>query len=210
MTLPTIIALSLSAFSIALASTANFAPATQAAPAKASSASTYEIDDTHSMALFRVQHMGAGAFWGMFNDVKGTVTYAAGSELSFDVTIDAQSVDSNNAKLDQHLKSPDFFNTKEFPAMTFKRTSSKMVSEGKWEVTGDLTIRGKSKSVTVPIECLGEVDMGMGKRAGFEAEFTINRGDFGVNYGVEKGALSNATRVIVAIEGVANRAAAEK
>ncbi len=175
-------------------------PATAATPAADSS--TYRIDDTHSMAIFRVQHMGAGAFWGMFNDLDGTVTYTPDSSIALDVTIDTGSVDSNNPKLDQHLKSPDFFNAKEFPAMTFKSTSAKSLGGGKFDVTGDLTIRGVTKSVTVPVACLGSGDMGMGTRAGFEAEFTINRADYGVSYGVEKGAVANSTRIIVAIEGV--------
>ncbi len=179
----------------------------QEVPAKTAGATTtYGIDDTHSMALFRVQHMGAGAFWGMFNDLKGTVTYSPGTDLALDVTIDALSVDSNNAKLDQHLKSPDFFNVKEHPSMTFKSVSSKSSGENRFDVTGDLTIRGTTKRVTVPIVCLGVADLGMGSRAGFEAEFTINRSEYGVSYGAAKGAVSDATRVIVAIEGVSKRA----
>ncbi len=165
--------------------------------------SSYKIDDTHSMALFRVQHMGAGAFWGMFNDLHGTVSYTPEATLTLDVTIDIASVDSNSDKLDQHLKSPDFFNAKEFPTMSFKSESSKPTGSGSFDVTGALTIRGVTKTITVPVAFLGAADRGMGARAGFEAEFTINRSDFGVTYGVEKGAIGNATRVIVAIEGVA-------
>lgn len=172
-------------------------------PTPVATTNTYKIDDTHSMAIFRVKHMGAGAFWGMFNDLEGTVSYTPDTALALDVTIDITSVDSNNSKLDQHLKSPDFFNVKEFPTMTFKSESSKSLGNGSFDVTGSLTIRGVTKKVTVPVSYLGAADLGMGARAGFEAEFTINRADFGINYGVEKGSIGNATRVIVAIEGVA-------
>jgi len=170
-------------------------------------AQTYEIDDTHSMALFRVQHLGAGAFWGLFNDVSGTVRCAPDAELFLDVTINADSVDSNNAKLDRHLKSPDFFNTKEFPTMSFRSVSAKPLGGGKYLVTGDLTIRGITKSITTPVECTGIADMGSGARAGFEAVLTIKRSDFGVQYGVEKKMIGDETRIIVAIEGVQAKAA---
>lgn len=182
-------------------------PPAAAASTTRAAAVSYTIDDTHSMAIFRVQHMGAGAFWGLFNNLSGTVNYTADSSIAIDVTIDTTSVDSNNAKLDQHLKSPDFFNVKEFPTMSFKSVSSKSLGDGRFEVTGDLTIRGVNKSMTVPVACLGVADLGMGARAGFEAEFMINRSDFGVHYGVEKGAVANATRVIVAMEGVSKPAA---
>lgn len=166
-------------------------------------AQTFDIDDTHSMALFRVRHMGAGAFWGLFNDLSGTVDFVPGASLALNVEIKTDSVDSNNEKLDRHLKSPDFFNTKEFPTMSFRSTGSKPDGENRFLVTGDLTMRGITKSITVPVECLGVADMGMGARGGFEATFDLKRSEFGVSYGAEKGAISDSTRVVVAIEGVA-------
>lgn len=162
------------------------------------------------MAIFRVQHLGAGQFWGLFNDIKGTATYEAGKSLSMDVSIDTASVDSGNAKLDEHLASPDFFDAKEFPSMTFKSISSEMKSANLWQVTGDLTIRGTTKRVTVPVEVTGVSTTGMGSRAGFEAVFTIKRSQYGVSYGVENGALGDDTRVIVAIECIKQDAAAAK
>lgn len=172
-------------------------------------APTYEIDDVHSMALFRVQHMGAGAFWGLFNDVAGTVRCTPDKDLSLDVTITADSVDSNNAQLDRHLKSPDFFNTKEFPTMAFHSVSAKPLGDGKFLVTGDLTICGITKSITAPVECTGIADLGNGARAGFEAVLSIKRSDFGVKYGVEKKMLGDDTKIIVAMEGVQAKPASE-
>lgn len=184
-------------------------PAAQAAEA-APGPVTYGIDDVHSMALFRVQHLGAGQFWGMFNDIKGTASYEAGKSLALDVTIDTTSVDSGNAKLDEHLASPDFFDVKEFPTMTFKSVSSEMKSANLWHVTGDLTMRGTAKRVTVPVEVTGVRSGGMGSRAGFEAVFNIKRSEYGVSYGVENGALGDDTRVIVALECVKKDPAAAK
>ena len=192
------------------ASSPQAASSASAAPAQSAGPVTYGIDDVHSMAIFRVQHLGAGQFWGLFNDIKGTATYEAGKSLSMDVSIDTASVDSGNAKLDEHLASPDFFDAKEFPSMTFKSISSEMKSANLWQVTGDLTIRGTTKRVTVPVEVTGVSTTGMGSRAGFEAVFTIKRSQYGVSYGVENGALGDDTRVIVAIECIKQDAAAAK
>jgi polyisoprenoid-binding protein YceI len=198
-----------------LKSDAHASPAQSAAPAaqSADSASgpvTYGVDDVHSMALFRVQHLGAGQFWGMFNSIKGTATYEPGKSLAMDVSIDTTSVDSGNTKLDEHLSSPDFFDVKEFPSMTFKSVSSEMKSANLWHVTGDLTIRGMTKRVTVPVDVTGVSSSRMGARAGFEAIFNIKRSEYGVSYGVENGSLGDDTRVIVAIEGIKQDPAAAK
>lgn len=119
-------------------------PAAAPAPAQAAAnATTYEIDDVHSAAFFRVQHLGAGQFWGRINDISGSFTTAgSGPEgVSFDITVKVDSIDTGTKKLDDHLRSPDFFNTKEFPAMTFKSTGVKKGSNG-LELTGDFTMRG--------------------------------------------------------------------
>lgn len=163
---------------------------------------TFEVDDVHSMALFRVQHMGAGRFWGLFNDVSGTVQYSPEKSLSLNITIQTESVDSNNEQLDRHLKSPDFFNSVEFPQMTFVSVSAKLIENARFEVVGDLTIRGVKKRVTVPVECSSISKLGGAIRAGFEASFEIKRSDFGVSYGVEKKMLGDETRIIVSIEGI--------
>lgn len=171
-----------------------------APPASAASAATFTVDDTHSMSLFRVEHMGAGKFWGRFNDISGSAQYVPDTSLSMNATIQVGSVDSGNKKLDGHLKSPDFFNNAEFPTMTFVSTSAKALGAGRFDVTGDLTIHGVTKSVTVPVQCSPISAMGGTSRAGFEAVFEIKRSDFGVSYGVEQGAIGDETRVIVSLE----------
>ena len=94
--------------------------------------------------------------------------------------------------------------------MTFKSVSSENKSASLWHVTGDLTIRGTTKRVTVPVEVTGVSNTRMGSRAGFEAVFNIKRSEYGVSYGVENGSLGDDTRVIVAIEGVKQDPAAAK
>lgn len=178
------------------------AQAPAAAPAAAGSM-TCNVDPVHSKALFRVHHLGAGQFWGRFNDVTGTFSFEPGKAegMNFDVTIATESVDSGNDDLDKHLRSPDFFASKDFPKMTFRSTGAKKTGERTFELMGDLTMRGVTKPVTASLEFCGMADMGRGPKAGFEAQFTIKRSEFGVNYGVEKGAIGDDVRVIVSLEG---------
>ena len=175
------------------------APQAPAASAPATASETWTIDDVHSMALFRVQHMGAGMFWGRFDGVTGTITTGEGS-IAFDVTIDTGSVSSGNDKLNGHLKSPDFFSVKEFPTMNFKSTKAVRGADGMWDVTGDLTMHGVTKPVTAKVEQTGRMKGRGGEAIGFEAIFTVDRSQFGMNYGVEKGAIGKDVRVIVGLE----------
>ena len=140
--------------------------APQAKPAAATAASsnpsdgaTYTIDDVHSSALFRVHHLGAGQFWGRFNTISGSMNFSAGGEpTAFDISIATDSVDTGEPKLDGHLKSPDFFNSKEFPAMTFKSASVTKKADGSFEVAGDLSMHGVTKSITAALEVTGVAD----------------------------------------------------
>ena len=186
------------------------APAPQAPAATAASSSPattkWTIDDVHSMALFRVQHLGAGMFWGRFDAVSGSITTAGDGLASLDVTIDPASVSSGNDKLNGHLMSPDFFSVKEFPSMTFKSASFQKTAEGVWDVTGDLTMHGVTKSITAKVECTGRAKMGPAERVGYEATFTVDRSEFGMSYGVDKGAIGKNVRVIVGLEAVSGGA----
>ncbi len=160
----------------------------------------FNIDITHSTALFKVHHVGAGMFYGRFNDVEGTIALGEENLPSFNVSISIDSVDTGNSKLDSHLKSPDFFNAIEFPTMTFKSTEVKPTDENTYEVSGEMTMHGVTKAITVEMVKTGQVTKRRGEMIGFETEFTINRSDFGMDYGVENKALSDQTKVIVALE----------
>jgi len=177
------------------------APAATAAPT-ASNARTWKVDDVHSMAMFRIHHMGAGMFWGRFDDVSGTVTTSGSGPdaIAFDISIDPGSVSSGNDQLNSHLKSPDFFSVKEFPSMTFKSKSSKRGADGMWDVSGELTMHGVTKTINAKVELTGMAKGPKGDAAGFEASFTIDRTQFGMNYGTEKGSIGKEVRVIVGIE----------
>ena len=106
----------------------------------------------HSSVTFKISHLGLSWVHGRFDDVAGNFTIDPNDpgKDSFDLTIKAQSVDTNNQKRDEHLRSPDFFNVKQFPLLTFKSTAVKATDSG-LEVTGDVTMHGVTKPVTFPL-----------------------------------------------------------
>ena len=175
-----------------------------AAPGSTSSVNEFSVDSTHSMALFRVRHFGAGAFWGRFNTVSGTIQHDPSTKtgLRVDVAIDIASVDTGSEDLDRHVKSADFFNVEEFATATFKSTSAKLIGERMYEVQGKLTMHGVSKNITANVEWLGTLAGRRGERCGFETTFTVKRSEFGMSYGVAQGVLGDSTRIVVAIEAV--------
>ena len=173
-------------------------------------AGAWNVDTVHSCALFRVRHMGAGFFWGRFNDVSGSIRFdpTAPDDLGMDISIDVGSVDSGHPGLDKHLKSPDFFDAKEFPAIVFTSESAVLKPTNKrsdspvhaWDVTGKLSMSGVTKEVTAEVVYWGAADLGRGTRAGFETTFTITRSEFGVDYGVDQGSLGDRVNVTAAFE----------
>ncbi|HEY7308273.1 MAG TPA: YceI family protein [Gemmataceae bacterium] len=182
----------------------SLAPGLLAVAVPARAADTFSVDPVHSSMLFRVKHLGVGHIYGRFNQYSGSFAFdpknPADCKLEMEVKID--SIDSANADRDKHLKGPDFFNAKEFPTMSFKATRMKAADEKTYEVTGDLTIHGVTKQVTVKLERLGTgKDPRTGKpRTGWETVFTINRSDFGVKGFLP--AIGDEVRIIVAVEGI--------
>ncbi len=167
----------------------------------ASAADTYEIDPVHSSAVFKVSHLNIVPFYGSFAEVTGTVLLDAdAAKNSVNITIPADKVVTHNDKRDQHLRGPDFFNTKQFPTLTFVSTAWKKVDDKNFAVTGDLTIKGVTKSITVPVVATGTGQNPMNKKdeVGFEAQFSIKRGDYGITYG--PGALGEDVAFTIAIE----------
>ena len=177
------------------------APLAMASKSNIAAKETFNIDSVHSTAIFRVQHLGAGNFYGRFNELEGTIDWDAENGPSFDVSIKIESVDSGNEALDRHLKNADFFDAKQFPTMTFKSTGAQKMG-GDWKVMGEMTMHGVTKAVEVDMEFVGRADVGRGDRVGFETTFTIKRSDFGMKWGVENGALGDATKIIVSLEGI--------
>jgi polyisoprenoid-binding protein YceI len=163
-------------------------------------ADTYQVDTVHSSMVFRVKHMGAANFYGRFNAISGNFMLDDDpAKNSFQITIQTESVDTANAKRDQHLKSPDFFNAKQFPTITFKSSQSKKTGDNTFDVTGDLTLHGVTKPVTAKITKTGGGNVRGKQIAGVEAELIFKRSDYGMNFALDS--LGDDIFVIVSLEG---------
>ncbi|MFO1029712.1 MAG: YceI family protein [Planctomycetota bacterium] len=160
------------------------------------------VDPSHSSVVFRVKHANASWFQGTFDKIEGSVTYDPAKPEATAVTlkIPVDSVDTNDAKRDAHLKGGDFFDAGENPAIVFQ--SSKVAKKGEvLEVTGTLSMAGKSKEITIPVEFTGTGEF-YGKRAGFLSTFPIKRSDFGMTYGVGEKTLGDEVALQIAIETI--------
>ena len=153
-------------------------------PFGAQAMDTFDIDPAHSSAGFKVKHLFS-MVRGDFNDFSGTLQYDPQKPESakVEITIQATSIDTHNERRDNHLRSADFFDVQTFPTITFKSTKVTPAKErNHFNVTGDLTIRGVTKSVVVDVEMLGFGPTDMGLRGGFNATAKINRSDYGVKW----------------------------
>lgn len=113
----------------------------------------FAIDPSHTGVGFRISHLGLSWTLGRFNDVSGdfTIDAADPTKASFNLKVKVESIDTGDKRRDAHLRSPDFFDDKQFPSITFKSTSVKKITDG-FEVTGDMTIHGVTKSMTLPLK----------------------------------------------------------
>lgn len=169
---------------------------------------TYEIDKAHSEAVFQVRHLLTKVS-GRFEDFKGAVRFdeAAPAESSIDFTIQAASINTNQPDRDAHLRSADFFDVERFPTLTFVSRSVEARGDRRFDVAGDLTIHGISRSVTLPVTYLGAArDPWGNERAGFETEVRLNRRDFGLtwNAALETGGflVGDDVRVTVSMQAI--------
>jgi len=162
---------------------------------------TYKIDPAHAGFYFRIEHMGLSHTMGRFNTFSGDFTLD-GAESTFELTIETDSIDTGWKKRDDHLRSPDFFNVKQFPEITF--TSTEVQREGDvYEVTGELTMLGTTRTVTVPLTKLGEGEDPWGnQRVGFDSTLTIERSDFGMTKFVDNGMVGDEVEIMISFEGI--------
>ena len=147
--------------------------------------SAWTLDRSHSSVNFAITHMVVSEVDGSFKDFSADVKSAKDdfSDLSVAFTIQTKSVNTDDEKRDGHLKSADFFDAEKFPAITFKSTSIKKISDKKYELEGELTMHGVTKKVKWELKYNGTIKDPYGNnRAGFKATTTINRKDFGVTW----------------------------
>jgi len=169
----------------------------------AGAAENYKIDPDHSTAIFKAKHLGVSNVYGRFNDVSGMFTMDEKdiNKSAVSVSIKVEDIDTHNEKRDAHLKSPDFFNSKVFNMITFEGRQFKESGTDKIQVTGDLTIHGVKKSVTVEMVHIGAgKDPWKGYRSGYEGTFKIKRSDFGMNFMPE--GIGDEITIIIGIEGI--------
>ena len=168
---------------------------------------TYTIDPSHLSVVFNVHHLGFSNVYGRFNEASGEVVVdkdaIASSRVKF--TIKAASIDTAFAKRDDHLRSPDFFNVKEFPEITFVSTKVEPKDKGIHELrlSGDLTMLGVTKPITLDVSFnKAEVSPASKKdTVGFSARGILRRSDFGMKYGVP----NIGDEVSLILEAEANR-----
>lgn len=191
-----------------LAPSTGSTPAPAPAPRAESAPATYQVDAVHSVILFKIKHLGITNFYGRFNDFSGSFQFEPANHEagSFSFEVNTGSVDTGNTKRDDHLRSADFFNSRQFPAITFESTAVEHVEGDTYKLTGDLTMQGETRPVTAELEWLGTgTAMGNREIGAFEARFSVQRGEFGITQylapdGSDSGALGNTVDLIVSIE----------
>jgi polyisoprenoid-binding protein YceI len=174
-----------------------------AAPARAEPA-RYELDPNHITVAFMVDHLGYAKVLGMFRAARGSYSFdeAAGALSNVRIEVDTQSVFSNYAKRDQHLKSADFLNSTEFPRMVFTATGAKRTGDRTFEIPGQLELLGRPQPLTLmatwnksgpsPIDKV--YTMGVSARGSFK------RSSFGMNYGVSNDWVGDEIPLIIEFE----------
>lgn len=170
---------------------------------------TWKVDNAHSAADFTVRHMMVTNVRGTFSELDATINFdpEAPEASSVEAAISTASISTGVGDRDNHLRSADFFDVEKYPHITFKSTNVAVTGDNSADVTGDLTIKDVTKSVTMKVEFLGQGNSPFGDvRAGFEANLTINREDFGLtwNQALESGGVlvGKDVKITLDIQGV--------
>ncbi|MEU6659775.1 YceI family protein [Streptomyces sp. NPDC046821] len=181
------------------------AATTEVNPDLAALSGDYTIDPSHTTLGFVARHAMVTNVKGSFQDFEGTLhldgSDPSKSTASFDVKM--ESIETGNADRDGHLKSSDFFKTDEFPSMTFRSTSAKALGGDDYQITGDLTILGTTKPLTIDLEFNGSATDPFGNaRVGFEGKATILRSEWGLtwNAALETGGVLVSDKIKLAFD----------
>lgn len=145
---------------------------------------TWTVDPSHSKVGFAVKHMGIATVRGEFTEFEGTL--AIGEELTTAKAfgaVKAQSVDTNEAQRDEHLRSPDFFDAAQYPELSFESTSIEALDDEEFRITGKLTIHGVTNDVVLHADVQGtDIDPWGNERVGLEITGELSRGDYGMTF----------------------------
>ena len=143
------------------------------------------IDKAHTKILFTISHMVISDVSGQFHDYEAEILADKPdfSDLKINISIDVKSIDTDNAKRDDHLRSADFFDVAKYPEMTFTSKTMKKTGDKTYQLTGDFTMHGITKEITLDVKYSGTITDPWGNtRAGFKLTGSLNRGDFGLKY----------------------------
>lgn len=176
-----------------------------ASVSSAAGTTTWNIDNSHTLAEFSVRHLMISTVKGRFGEVSGKVVGddADPARAQIEATINVASIDTREPQRDAHLRSADFFDAENFPTLTFRSTRIEKGPGDDLKVTGDLTIRGTTREVVLDVTAEGRVkDPWGGERAGYSAKTKIKRSDFGLtwNMALETGGVVVGDEVKIAIE----------
>ncbi len=138
----------------------------------------YKLDKAHAHIGFKVSHLGFSHVFGRFNKFDGKVNYVAGGTSNIEFTIQTKSIDTNNRKRDDHLRSSDFFDVDLYDTITFKSTAVNYTDGDPNQITGLLTLKGVEKAVVFEVKPIGAGESRGKAKAGYEATTTIDRTDF--------------------------------
>ena len=165
-------------------------------------AEKYRIDEAHSFFMFRATRFGVANVYGRFNQFSGTLNLVDTNfeEASVEIEVRTRSVDTGNSQRDDHLRSPDFLNARQFPVFTFKSDSVRVLSQSRLELSGQFTLLGVTKPVTVQLDVVGLSENRGTRMIGFDGSFTIKRSDFGMNFMV--GPLSDEIVIHLAVQAL--------
>ncbi len=168
-------------------------------------AADYAIDKQgqHAFVNFKISHLGYSWLYGTFKDFDGSFSFDEKNPQAsqVNVTLSTQSVDTNNAERDKHLRSADFLNVSQHPTATFASTAVKSTGAGTADISGDLTLNGVTKPVVIAARFVGQGDDPWGGyRAGFEGTTTLKLKDFDIQK--DLGPASQEVQLIISVEGV--------
>lgn len=168
----------------------------------ACAADEYDYDLVHSSVSFKARHLGISWIHGRFNDVSGkfSLDREKPEKSTFALTIKADSVDTANKARDEHLRQPDYFDTKQFPTIEFKSTSTKVIKGG-FEVTGNFKMHGTTKKIKLVLMGGKEHDFKKVKRVAFSTELSVKRSDYGFDKNAI-GPIGDEALIIIDCEGV--------
>ena len=162
---------------------------------------SYAIDTSHTSVTFSVDHMGYSKVVGRFNELEGSLNIDEKKSSNLDVTIKAASIDTNHDKRDDHLRSPDFFNAKQFPTITFKSPVALKDGKKTGELQGELELLGVTKPVKLTLTKGNEGKDPWGLyRIGYIATTTVKRSDFGMNF--MQGGIGDDIEITINFEAV--------